>query len=189
MFTGSSSITLWTSLADDLAPAKVLNRGFGGSTIADINDVFDYVVTPYWPKAIFFYAGENDISIDRRSPGEVLAAFKHFMAIKTARLGEVPVYFLSIKPSNLRWSDLASQQEANRLIEHLAANRTDLHYVDLATPMIEQGAVRDIFRADGLHMTPEGYRIWTSTLRPLVLRETTRPAPHCEARISLSSSR
>jgi hypothetical protein len=81
----------------------------------------------------------------------------------------------------LRRADLGVQQETNRLIERLAAIRTDLHYVDVATPMIDQGKVRGIFRADDLHMTAEGYRIWASMLRPLVLREAARPAPWCEA--------
>lgn len=181
LFTGSSSIKFWASLREDMAPAEVLNRGFGGSTIAEINDAFDYVITPYWPKAIFFYAGENDISHDGLSPAQVLAAFERFMAMKTAKLGDVPVYFLSIKPSKLRWPDLGLQQETNRLIERFAGTRPDLHYVDVATPMIDRGEVRDIFRADDLHMTPEGYRIWASTLRPLVLREAARSTPRCEA--------
>lgn len=189
LFTGSSSIKLWARLGEDMAPAKVLNSGFGGSTIADINDAFDYVITPYWPKAIFFYAGENDLSAHGRSSAEVLAAFERFMAMKTARLGDVPVYFLSIKPSKLRWADFRLQQETNRLIERLAAKRSDLRYVDVATPMVDRGTVRDIFQPDDLHMTPEGYRIWTSTLRPIVLREAARPAPRCEATFSGNSAR
>lgn len=179
LFTGSSSIKLWTELGKDMAPARVLNRGFGGSTIADINETFDHVITPYWPRAIFFYAGENDLSLDRRTPAEVLAAFERFMAMKTARLGDVPVYFLSIKPSKLRWEDLALQQETNRLIERFAAKRSDLHYVDIATPMLDNGTARDIFREDNLHMTLEGYRIWTAKLRPLVQQEAARAAPNC----------
>jgi len=184
LFTGSSSIKFWTSLGEDMAPAKVLNRGFGGSTIAEIIDAFDYVITPYWPKAIFFYAGENDISHAGRSPTQVLAAFERFMAMKTERLGDVPVYFLSIKPSKLRWADSGLQQETNRLIEQYASTRPDLHYVDVTTPMMDRGELSDIFRADEPHMTPEGYRIWASTLRPLVLREAARPAPRCEAAFS-----
>lgn len=188
LFTGSSSIKFWASLGEDMAPAKPLNRGFGGSTIADINEVFDHVITRYWPKAIFFYAGENDLSSSGRSPSEVLAAFERFMVLKTARLRDVPVYFLSIKPSRLRWADRSLQQDANRLIERLAARRSDLHYVDVATPMIDRGTVRDIFQSDGLHMTTEGYRIWTAVLRPLVLREATRHARRCEANFSRRSA-
>ena len=35
VFAGSSSFTLWTTLADDLAPLPVINRGFGGSISRD----------------------------------------------------------------------------------------------------------------------------------------------------------
>lgn len=189
LFTGSSSIRFWTSLADDMAPANVLNRGFGGSTIAEINSLFDRVITPYWPKAIFFYAGENDLSLDRRRPSEVLSAFERFMALKRARLGDVPVYFLSIKPSLARLTDLSLQQETNRLIEQLARTRSDLHFVDVATPMLDHGSVRSLFIVDGLHMAPEGYAIWTAKLRPLVMREAARPAPRCDAVLAESSVR
>jgi acetyl esterase/lipase/lysophospholipase L1-like esterase len=184
LFVGSSSIRFWKNLQEDMAPAKVLNRGFGGSTISDINDVFDEVVTPYWPKAIFFYAGENDISADHRSPAKVVTAFEQFMAMKTTRLGNVPVYFISIKPSKLRWADLRLQQETNHRIQRLASTRSDLHFVDVAAGMLDKGSVRDIFGPDNLHMTPEGYNIWTAKLRPLVLREASQPAPRCRTQVS-----
>lgn len=35
LFIGSSSIQKWKSLADDFPGTKVINRGFGGSEIAD----------------------------------------------------------------------------------------------------------------------------------------------------------
>src|ERR1700732_516917 len=46
LFVGSSSIRYWKTLAADMAPAAALNRGFGGSTIADVDYYFDQVVTP-----------------------------------------------------------------------------------------------------------------------------------------------
>src|SRR5687768_181547 len=37
LFVGSSSIRLWKTLAQDMAPLPVLNRGFGGATIGEVN--------------------------------------------------------------------------------------------------------------------------------------------------------
>src|SRR5262245_66348764 len=36
VFTGSSSIRLWTTLAEDFAPLPVINRGFGGSMLPEV---------------------------------------------------------------------------------------------------------------------------------------------------------
>jgi len=33
LFTGSSSIKMWKTLEQDMAPMQVINRGFGGSTL------------------------------------------------------------------------------------------------------------------------------------------------------------
>src|SRR3954463_6489189 len=62
LFVGSSSIRIWESLATDFPSQYVLNRGFGGSQIADVTRYVDRIVTPYRPKMIVFYAGDNDLA-------------------------------------------------------------------------------------------------------------------------------
>ncbi len=74
LFVGSSSIRMWSSLEADMAPLPVLNRGFGGSRISEVNLYFDRIVTPYRPRAIVFYAGENDLDAGE-SPDAVAAQF------------------------------------------------------------------------------------------------------------------
>ena len=44
VFVGSSSIRLWTTLADDFPGVPVLNRGFGGSRIAHSTRYADRIV-------------------------------------------------------------------------------------------------------------------------------------------------
>src|SRR5581483_5389209 len=62
LFVGSSSIRLWHSLAKDFAGWQVINRGFGGSQIEDSTALADRIIFPYHPKAIVFYAGDNDLA-------------------------------------------------------------------------------------------------------------------------------
>lgn len=169
LFVGSSSIRLWESLATDMAPYRVINRGFGGSTIADVNLHFDRLVAPYRPRAIFLYAGENDIA-DGRSPQKTVAEFRTFLGKKTRSLGTTPVYFISLKPSKARLDQLERQREVNAAVQRLAAERADLDYVDVASAMLAKGKPRDIFQSDALHMTEAGYRIWTRILRPQVVK-------------------
>lgn len=181
LFTGSSSVRLWESLAADMAPASVINRGFGGSTIADIDENFDRIVSPYRPKAIFFYAGENDLS-SGKSAAQVFADFQRFMALKSAALGDTPVYFISLKPSKLRFDQMARQSEVNALVKRFSRQRRDLRFINVVAAMLDRGELRNIYRADGLHMTQEGYRIWTRLIRPPVITESRRPTRACPGR-------
>jgi len=52
VFTGSSSITLWDTLEQDMAPLPVVNRGFGGSRIHQVVHYVDRIVVPYHPRAV-----------------------------------------------------------------------------------------------------------------------------------------
>lgn len=159
LFVGSSSIRLWTSLARDMAPLPIVNRGFGGSTIADVNLYFDRLVTPYRPRAIVLYAGENDIDAGQ-SPAAVADQFRRFLDAKRARLGDVPVFYISAKPSKLRFAQRARQSELNAAVRALARTSRDLVYVDVASAMLNRGRPLDLFVDDGLHMAPAGYAIW-----------------------------
>jgi lysophospholipase L1-like esterase len=165
LFVGSSSIRLWDSLPQDMSPHQVVNRGFGGSTIADVNRHFDVVVARHRPRAIFFYAGENDVAAGK-TPAQVSADFASFLKKKDDALGTTPVYFISLKPSKARFDQLPRQAQVNAAVRQLAAKRSDLHYIDVAGAMLHDGKPRDIFQADALHMTDDGYRIWARTIRP-----------------------
>ncbi len=178
IFVGSSSIRMWRSLEADMAPFSVLNRGFGGAAIADVNYYFDALVGRRQPRAIFFYAGENDVAAGQ-TPRDIVAAFRQFLARKDNVLGATPVYFISLKPSPRRFHQISSQRQVNNAIRRLARSRDDLHFVNVARAMMHHGDPRDVFVEDGLHMNTDGYAIWTRILRPLVSREERRPNSMC----------
>ena len=175
VFTGSSSVRFWSTLAQDMAPIPVINRGFGGSQISDVNFYFDRVVGPYHPRAIFFYAGENDLHAGKAG-SDVVVDFERFMTLKTAKLGATPVYFISLKPSKARWAQKTDQDAVNAKIRAMASTRADLDYVDVVPTMLQaDGTPKDIFIADGLHMTSAGYALWTAVARPVA--ETAAKTP------------
>jgi lysophospholipase L1-like esterase len=179
LFVGSSSIVKWRKhLAADMAPMPVINRGFGGSHIEYVNRWFDQIVAPYRPRAIVFYAGENDIDAGK-PPARVLADFDAFMARKTQALGKTPVYFISVKPSKLRFAQFSLQSQVNAALRARAGERSDLHYIDVVPAMLDNGKPKDIFRPDGLHMTPEGYALWTRAVRAALLPNTQAEERSC----------
>ncbi len=115
LFTGSSSIRFWNSLATDFPNRKVINRGFGGSTIAEVTHYFDDIVAPYKPAQIVFYAGENDLNFGL-TPEQVYNDFEAFMELKDEKLGATPVWYIAAKPSKLRASQLSLQAELNERV-------------------------------------------------------------------------
>jgi GDSL-like Lipase/Acylhydrolase family len=182
LFVGSSSIVKWKpTLAADIAPLPVIDRGFGGSHIEYVNRWFDEIVAPYRPRAIVFYAGENDLDAGK-SVERVIADFDTFMTLKTRALGDTPVYFISVKPSKLRFKEFARQSQVNATIRARTHERSDLHYLDVVTPMLESGKPKEIFEADGLHMTAKGYAIWTRLVRAALLPNAEAEARSCRAR-------
>jgi len=169
LFIGSSSIRKWTTLAQDFPSAKVINRGFGGSQIADSTRYADRIVIPYHPDSIFFYAGDNDLAAGK-SPPQVLADFDAFLQKVRPALPECDIYFISIKPSPSRAGIIEKGREANRLIEKYIQGKPHLAYVDVFTPMLgpDGKPPADLFVADMLHMNAKGYAIWVRVMAPLV---------------------
>lgn len=165
LFVGSSSIRMWPT-AESFPNLPVINRGFGGAHISDVNHYVDQVVLKYRPRVVAFYCGDNDIA-DGKSPEQVLADFKQFVANVQESLPKTRIIYLPIKPSLARWDKWSRMEEANALVERLAENDKRLSYVDTATPMLgPDGRPRkELFLADGLHMNAAGYRLWSGILR------------------------
>ena len=58
LFIGSSGIRKWQTLAADFPGQPVINRGFGGSQIADSTHFATRIIFPYHPRLIVFRAGK-----------------------------------------------------------------------------------------------------------------------------------
>jgi len=175
VFTGSSSIRYWSTLAADMSPLPVLNRGFGGSQISDVTFYADRVVLRYKPTAIVFYAGENDmvgiLGSRKLTPEAVRDAFRQFCAKIFASLPDAPIYFISIKPPKRRIAEWPQMQIANRLIRDYCASDQRLHYIDIVPPMSDARSKPrgDLYVWDGIHMNAQGYAIWSSVIKPVLI--------------------
>lgn len=167
LFIGSSSIRLWKTLAEDFPGLDVINRGFGGSEIADATDLAHRIVVPYRPRMIVLYAGDNDLA-NRRTPRQVRDDFAAFVARVRRDLPTVRIAFIAIKPSPARAHLLDRMREANALVRDYAATRRDVVFIDVFTPMMSRaGGVRaDLFAEDGLHLNRAGYDLWKSLIAP-----------------------
>jgi lysophospholipase L1-like esterase len=172
LFIGSSSFRLWTSLEGDMEPLRVINRGFGGAKIHQINYYFDRVVMPYNPSRIVYYAGDNDLGWPSpKSPEEALEDFKVFMSLVHSKLTNAKVYFVSIKPSFLRKRNWPQMKVLNKLIREYSLEKSNLVYLDTATHMFDsnQELRDDIFKWDGLHLNNTGYKIFRNVIKSALM--------------------
>lgn len=169
LFVGSSSIRLWTTLGQDFPGVPTINRGFGGSRIADSTRYVGRIVVPYRPNVIVLYAGDNDIA-EHRTSSQAVDDFKAFVARVRRDLTQVPIVFISIKPSVARAELWPQMRATNEGIAAWAKTQTKVIYVDVATKMLDaDGKPRaELLREDGLHMKPAGYAIWIAALKPVL---------------------
>ena len=77
IFTGSSSIRLWTTLKEDFPGLPVVNRGFGGSMLPEVTAFVDRIITPHQPMLVVVYCGGNDINAGRSAD----QVFRDFQAL------------------------------------------------------------------------------------------------------------
>ena len=168
LFIGSSSIRLW-DLKKSFPDLPTINRGFGGSRIADSTHFADRIVIPYRPRAIVLYAGDNDIA-GGKSPEQVFADYRDFVVKVRGALPDVPIVFVAIKPSLRRWALYGRMRKTNDLIREFVDKDATQRFLDVATPMLgADGQPRkELFRDDGLHLNAAGYTLWTGLLTPLL---------------------
>lgn len=171
LFTGSSSIRLWADLEKDFKDKNVLNRGFGGSTMRDLLYYADELIIPYNPVTIFIYEGDNDIGFANRTPKEIIASADSLVKIIRTKLSSnVKIYFISPKPSIVRWHLKDQYVSFNKKFEMWTQNKKNVYFIDVWTPMINgDGTIRkELFLEDDLHMNRAGYHVWLAQIRPFV---------------------
>ncbi|MGO9338030.1 MAG: GDSL-type esterase/lipase family protein [Terracidiphilus sp.] len=180
VFTGSSSINFWETLAEDMAPLKVVNRGFGGSQMAHMTHYAARIVLPYSPCAVVVYAGENDLAWPwSKSPETVLRDFQEFVDLVLGQLPNTWIYFLSIKPTPLRRKQQERQQRTNQMIEDFCRTKPQVQFVDVSSAMLDSRRKprRDLFSWDGLHPSAKCYALWTSVILPVLMERFATQEP------------
>jgi lysophospholipase L1-like esterase len=177
VFVGSSTIHHWdtTTSFPDL---KIINRGIWvngqGFELADALRYSDRIVIPYQPRIVVVYAGDNDISGGKTSEQVVVDAEKLINRLR-AKLPDVRIVFIGLKPSPARWLQVDRMRTTNAMLRQLCERDDRVAYMDVDGPMMgwDEKPRRELFVEDGLHLSPEGYRLWSVLLRPLLIP----PAP------------
>ncbi len=172
LFVGSSSIRMWASLEKDFPDFRIIQRGYGGSQMDDTLHFVDRIVTPYRPRQILVYAGDNDIA-SGKSPERVAQDFEAFVRRVWEKVPRARIAYIAIKPSPSRWKFIEAMRKTNHLIARFTASNEDLAFIDVFTPMLaDDGQPKEeLFLADKLHLNAKGYQLWAALVRPYLVPE------------------
>ncbi|HQR33903.1 MAG TPA: GDSL-type esterase/lipase family protein [Blastocatellia bacterium] len=166
VFTGSSTILLWKTMAEDLPDHKVINRGFGGSQIVDATHFADRIIFPLKPKMVLIRSGGNDI-FSGKSPEQVFADFKDFVAKIHGKLPKTEIVYIALSPSVARWNQADKERVLNAMVKEFVKTSKNVKYLDDADISLgPDGKPRpELFIADKLHFNAEGYKLFSAKVR------------------------
>ena len=173
LFIGSSSFTKWKNVSDWFPDKRIINRGFGGSSLPDLIGYFDKIVTPYNPIQVVVYCGENDVASSPSTTADtVLQRFKILHQIIRKQYPKVRISFVSLKPSPARASFLGTVKSTNAAIQQFCMKSKNTDFIDVFTPMLNtDGSFKEeLFVEDRLHMNEKGYLIWQKAIAPFLVK-------------------
>jgi lysophospholipase L1-like esterase len=166
VFVGSSSIRLWKTLAQDFPGLPVVNRGFGGSQLADSVNYAEAIITPYHPRQVVIYAGGNDIKAGK-APELVFGDFVALVKKIRALAPQAKIAYISSAPNPARWAQVEEVRKLNSLVKAYC-QRHGCTFIDVFPLMLGADGLPkpDIYVADRLHMNTNGYAIWREAVGP-----------------------
>ena len=169
LFAGDSQFFRWKTIHEDLAGYTLINRGIDSFQLPDLIHYVDRLVFPYQPRLIVLHVGGNDVH-NGRTPEQLLADLKTFVAAVRARLPEVPIIFSSITPGPGRWDEAPQRIVANRTLQQYVATQKGLEFVDLWSAMLDPAGQprEDLWVADRVHPNHAGYLIRVKLTKPLL---------------------
>ena len=170
LFVGSSSFTMWKDLEKTYQKYQAINRGFGGSNLANAIYYADDIIFPYQPRQIIIYSGENDIA-EGATPDVAFDRFKLLFNLIRKKMPNVAISFISIKPSLSREKLMPQMLYTNELIKRFLSAQANTSFIDVYHLMLQDNGkpMSDIFIKDNLHMNQKGYDIWTKTITPYLI--------------------
>lgn len=182
VFVGSSSIRRYESLKKDFADYQVIQRGSGGSTFEDVNQLISPFITLYRPRAVVVWSGVNDL-YNNGNADMVFERFTRFCETMNLLLPNTKIFILGItrNPSFAGNNSQNSERlSANSRISSFisSSKNSNLFYVDLpqyfeSLPLGSStapvaGELWSLF-VDDKHLNATGYGIWTTAIRQALM--------------------
>jgi len=114
--------------------------------------------------------GENDLAKKEETPDTILNRTIRLYQLIRAKLPDVPVIYIGLKPSPVRDQYRSKLLVTNKLLQQFFVKQRNVAYLDVYPLMLNSdGSYRkEIFQSDMLHMKRNGYAIWEQAIKPLL---------------------
>ena len=168
LVTGSSSVRLWNTIHEDLAPYEVMQRGYGGAKLTDFNYYAGRIIQEGTMKAILVFVA-NDIAGGEgdRTPREVFQLYKGLAGKIRERNPGTPLFWIETTPTPSRWHAIDRIRKANGLIRDYCEKHDDLYFIATGDAYLLESGLPDstLFMNDMLHLNARGYALWTERIK------------------------
>jgi hypothetical protein len=173
LFTGSSSIRLWKTLAEDMVPYPVIQRGYGGAHFRDIVFFTERILADHsWSMVVCFVANDISGSPKDGSPKEVLSLFKLFVKQVREKHPDIPILQIAVTPTLSRWDYWDEINKVNQLLKSYCEKTANLYFVDTVTTYLDtfNQPKSEWFVKDQLHLNAKGYEVWNGLIKSEIER-------------------
>lgn len=165
LISGSSTMEMWGSSVDDLAPLNTINIGVGGTTLKDQLVFLRPIVTKFKPDVIVMFAGANDIAAST-TPTALVDELHTYIDEMKAQLPDTVLYFVSINTAPSRVGNGQAIRTANSTIAAESSADGVLRFIDTERSLIGADGKPNskLFGPDGLHLNEAGYDVFAKII-------------------------
>ena len=167
VFVGSSTMKRWDT-ASFFPDLKIINRGIDGTELTDAVRYVDRSsarTSHGWSSS----TPATTTSARGKISEQVAVEFERFTRAVHAKLPQTRISISAIKPSLLRWTQIDRMRSANQVMRDYCERDDRLAFIDFDVLMLgwDEKPRRELFVEDGLHLSPQGYQMWTAILPAL----------------------
>jgi lysophospholipase L1-like esterase len=170
LFVGSSSIRMWNSIAEDVAPLVPIRRGFGGARSVDLAVFGPELIRAHRYAALVVFVA-NDISGEEgkpdHSPEDVVAWLREVYWASRDHQPDAPILLVEITPTESRRHVWQQQRTLNHRLREWTFQESNIFFLPTAEYFLDaQDQVRsELFVEDRLHLSQPGYQLWGRLIR------------------------
>jgi hypothetical protein len=168
LFVGSSSIRLWDSIEEDMAPYRPIRRGYGGARYSDLAVFADRLISPHECKAVVIFVA-NDVSggdIDR-TPEEVGLLVQNILRTTRDKKKSTPIFMIEVTPTRARFPTWEKIREVNARLREICLTTPNTYFIATAEHYLDSDKqpIEELFVEDRLHLNDAGYDLWGSLIK------------------------
>ena len=168
LYIGSSSIRLWDTVAEDMAPYPAIKRGYGGARYTDLAVFAPRLIKPHQFKAMVMFVandvtgGGGDTPLD-----EIERLVRYIIGVARNHQPNAELFIVEVTPTNSRYQAWDKIRQVNARLREIALTEDNTHFIPTAEYYLDaEGKPRgEFFRDDQLHLNREGYRRWSKLIR------------------------